>query len=116
MLREKRQYASELEECLRSSMEQKLTEKRHELAIWIQRFEGLSPLRKLNGGYAFVSDSDGHAVTEISQIKKWRQDLHCSNRWSHRSSCGSHQEGSAIMAETEAKKEEKSIEDTFGGA
>ena len=61
---------SELEECLRSSMEQKLTEKRHELAIWIQRFEGLSPLRKLNGGYAFVSDSDGHAVTEISQIKK----------------------------------------------
>ena len=70
MLREKRQYASELEECLRSSMEQKLTEKRHELAIWIQRFEGLSPLRKLNGGYAFVSDSGGHAVTEISQIKK----------------------------------------------
>ena len=70
MLREKRQYASELEECLRSSMEQKLTEKRHELAIWIQRFEGLSPLRKLNGGYAFVSDSDGHVVTEISQIKK----------------------------------------------
>ena len=43
---------------------------RHELAIWIQRFEGLSPLRKLNGGYAFVSDSDGHVVTEISQIKK----------------------------------------------
>ena len=114
MLREKRQYASELEECLRSFMEQKLTEKRHELAIWIQRFEGLSPLRKLNGGYAFVSDSDGHAVTEISQIKKRRQDLHRSNRWSHRSSCGSHQEGRAIMAETEAKKEEKSIEDTFG--
>ena len=70
MLREKRQYASELEECLCSSMKQKLTEKRHELAIWIQRFEGLSPLRKLNGGYAFVSDLGGHAVTEISQIKK----------------------------------------------
>ena len=70
MLWEKRQYASDMEERLRSSMEQKLTEKRHELAIWIQRFEGLSPLRKLNGGYAFVSDEGGHAVTEISQIKK----------------------------------------------
>ena len=70
MLREKRQYASDMEERLRSFMEQKLTEKRHELAIWIQRFEGLSPLRKLNGGYAFVSDEGGHAVTEISQIKK----------------------------------------------
>ena len=70
MLREKRQYASDMEERLRSSMDQKLTEKRHELAIWIQRFEGLSPLRKLNGGYAFVSDEGGHAVTEISQIKK----------------------------------------------
>ena len=104
MLREKRQYASELEECLRSFMEQKLTEKRHELAIWIQRFEGLSPLRKLNGGCGDRDQSD----------KKRRQDLHRSNRWSHRSSCGSHQEGRAIMAETEAKKEEKSIEDTFG--
>ena len=70
MLREKRQYASDMEERLRSFMEQKLTEKRHELAIWIQRFEGLSPLRKLNGGYAFVSDEGGHAVTEISQIKR----------------------------------------------
>ena len=33
-------------------------------------FDGLSPLKKLNGGYAFVSDTDGHAVTEISQVKK----------------------------------------------
>ena len=70
VLREKHQYAADLEERLHSSMEYKLTEKRHELAIWIQRFEGLSPLRKLNGGYAFVSDAGGHAVTEISQIKK----------------------------------------------
>ena len=67
VLREKRQHAAER---LRSSMEHKLTEKRHELAVWIQRFEGLSPLKKLNGGYAFVSDTDGHAVTEISQVKK----------------------------------------------
>ena len=70
VLREKRQHAADLEERLRSSMEHKLTEKRHELAVWIQRFEGLSPLKKLNGGYAFVSDTDGHAVTEISQVKK----------------------------------------------
>lgn len=70
MLREKRQYAADLEERLRSSMECRLTEKRHELAVWIQRFEGLSPLKKLNGGYAFVSASNGHAVTKISQVKK----------------------------------------------
>lgn len=70
MLREKRQYAADLEERLRSSMECRLTEKRHELAVWIQRFEGLSPLKKLNGGYAFVSAPNGHAVTKISQVKK----------------------------------------------
>ena len=46
VLREKRQHAADLEERLRSSMEHKLTEKRHELAVWIQRFEGLSPLKK----------------------------------------------------------------------
>ena len=51
-------------------MECRLTEKRHELAVWIQRFEGLSPLKKLNGGYAFVSAPNGHAVTKISQVKK----------------------------------------------
>ena len=70
ILREKRQYAADLEERLCASMEYKLTEKRHELAVWIQRFEGLSPLKKLNGGYAFVSAPSGHAVTEISQVKK----------------------------------------------
>ena len=51
-------------------MEYRLTETRHELAVWIQRFEGLSPLKKLNSGYAFVSAQDGHAVTGISQVKK----------------------------------------------
>ena len=51
MLREKRIYAADMEERLNAAIERKLTEKRHELAVWIQRFEGLSPLRKLNGGY-----------------------------------------------------------------
>ena len=113
MLREKRQHASELEECLRSSMEQKLTEKRHELAIWIQRFEGLSPLRKLNGGYAFVSDSDGHAVTEISQIKKGDR-ISIAVTDGVIEAVADRTGRRAIMAETEAKKEERSIEDTFG--
>ena len=70
MLREKRIYAADMEERLNAAIERKLTEKRHELAVWIQRFEGLSPLRKLNGGYSFVSGADGHAITSITQVKK----------------------------------------------
>ena len=51
-------------------MEQKIKEKRHRLSLYLERFNGLSPLRKLNQGYAYVSDKEGKTLTSVSQVKK----------------------------------------------
>lgn len=67
-LREKRETAVKLEETLRNGMEWKLQKYRHLLGINLERYRGLSPLEKLNQGYAFVADENGTAVTRISQV------------------------------------------------
>lgn len=38
------------------------------LAVFSERLEGLSPLKRLSGGYAFVSDAKGRAVKGIGDI------------------------------------------------
>ena len=48
-------------------MERNIQKYRHTLGIYLERYKGLSPLSKLNQGYAFVSDQEGRAVTSISQ-------------------------------------------------
>ena len=51
-------------------MEQKIKDKRHRLSLYLERFYGLSPLRKLNQGYSYVSDEKGKTVTSVSQVKQ----------------------------------------------
>ena len=40
---------------------------RHRLALDAGRLDALSPLKKLSGGYGFVTDSRGNAVRSIGQ-------------------------------------------------
>ena len=40
---------------------------RHRLALDAGRLDALSPLKKLSGGYGFVTDSRGNAVRSIEQ-------------------------------------------------
>lgn len=42
---------------------------RHRLALGAGRLEALSPLKKLSGGYGFVTDERGKAVKSIAQTK-----------------------------------------------
>lgn len=44
-------------------------EKRHRLQMLIERMKGLSPLTKLNQGYARTEDVSGKAVTSVSDVK-----------------------------------------------
>ena len=37
---------------------------------YIEKLNGLSPLKKLNQGYSFVADAEGKAVTSIEGIQK----------------------------------------------
>ena len=42
---------------------------RQRLNIYIERMKGLSPLDKLNQGFSYVEDKQGHGVTSISQAE-----------------------------------------------
>lgn len=68
-LRDQRQLLIDYEEALRNAMEQKLKDSRHRLGIYLERYKGLSPLGRLNQGFAFAADKEGRAVTQISQTE-----------------------------------------------
>lgn len=69
-LREDRQRLADLEEAVFAGMDQQIKNKRHTLSLYLERFSGLSPLRKLNQGYAYVADINGSAVTSVEQVRK----------------------------------------------
>lgn len=68
-LRDQRQLLIDYEEALRNAMAQKLKDSRHRLGIYLERYKGLSPLGRLNQGFAFAADKEGRAVTRISQTE-----------------------------------------------
>ncbi len=65
---EKRMRLSDLENQLRQAMEDKLHWGRNQLALYIERFHGLSPLLKLQQGYSYTEGPDGRVVTGIRQV------------------------------------------------
>ena len=69
-LLENRQYASDLELQLRSRMEEILQQKRHQFALYVEKMKGLSPLEKLNQGYAYIEDEKGRPVRQIADVKE----------------------------------------------
>lgn len=68
-VREQRQRLLDLEEGIQGAMEHKVRELRHALAVYLERFGGLSPLRKLNQGYSYVADKNNKTVTSVEQVK-----------------------------------------------
>lgn len=68
-IREMRQKLLDLEEEIQGAMESRVGDKRHRLAVYLERFTGLSPLRKLNQGYSYVADKNKNAVTSVEQAK-----------------------------------------------
>jgi exodeoxyribonuclease VII large subunit len=66
-IRMKRMQAMQLEERLQNAMGGKITQKRHQLAIYVEKMKGLSPLDKLSQGYAYVADADGKTLSGIDQ-------------------------------------------------
>ncbi|SES87489.1 exodeoxyribonuclease VII large subunit [[Clostridium] polysaccharolyticum] len=69
-IQQHRQYASDLEEKLNDRMKQVLEKKKHQLALYIEKMKGLSPLEKLSKGYSFVTDGQGNAVKTVKTIKQ----------------------------------------------
>ena len=69
-LNEKRQVAADFEEKLRMRIEQKLTDRKHEMELYAGRLEALSPVKKLSMGYSFVADQGGKSVRDVDMLKE----------------------------------------------
>ncbi len=65
---EKRTLAVDLANQLELSMKNNLREKRFLLQMYIEKLNGLSPLKKLNQGYSFVADKDGKAIISVNEV------------------------------------------------
>ncbi len=66
-LRERRMHAARLEEALGYRMVTALQEAKNRLKVDAGVLEGLSPLKRLSGGYAYVEKEDGRALTGVRQ-------------------------------------------------
>lgn len=69
-IHQQRLYVEDCEEKLKMLMNQKLISSKHQLELYIQEMKGLSPLYKLEGGYSYVSDTDGNNIKSVKQIEK----------------------------------------------
>ena len=69
-LREKRQYAADLNDKMRQAFSDKVKDRRHMLALYAERLDGCSPLKKLQQGYSYTESPDGKALTSITQVKE----------------------------------------------
>lgn len=65
-LRDKQQRTVELEERFRQTMERKIDDEKRRFAFYIERMKGLSPLAKLNQGFAYISTENGKVVKAIA--------------------------------------------------
>lgn len=68
-IRDQRQRALDLEEKMRSQMEQSLYHAKQKMALRAEQLNGLSPARKLSQGYSYVSSESGKALRSVEQVK-----------------------------------------------
>lgn len=67
-LLEKRMRLAELSNGLERAMQNKLSDRKHSLNLYIERLHGLSPLLKLQQGYSYTEGPNGKAVTGIDEV------------------------------------------------
>lgn len=65
----RKQELSGLREKLATKMDYAVKSKRQELELYIEKLKALSPLYKLSGGYTYVTDDRGRAVSSVEQLK-----------------------------------------------
>ncbi len=68
-VRDGRQRAVDLDRLLRRGIQDSLQDRRRQMALYIERLRGLSPLEKLAQGYACVTDEEGKRISSVSQVQ-----------------------------------------------
>lgn len=69
-LNENRRRTMDYEEKLTGHMQNLIRERRHTLSLLAGSLDAHSPARKLSGGYAFVSNSEGMGLRSVCQVTK----------------------------------------------
>ena len=73
LINDRRMFVADMQEKIENLMRQKLESSKHQLELYIQEMKGLSPLYKLQGGYAYVSDESGRNIKSVDELKKGEQ-------------------------------------------
>ena len=60
----------DLEDKLTIYGEKALSEKRQQLALLAGRLDGVSPLKRLAAGYAYVADRDNRQIDSVDKVQK----------------------------------------------
>lgn len=68
-LQQKKQYLMDLSDRLESGMQSVLRDSKEALSVRSEHLLGLSPLKRLSEGYAFVTDKEEKTLRSITQIK-----------------------------------------------
>lgn len=68
MIRDKRVYLDSLESALEKNIKDKLQDRKYQLGILSEKLNGLSPLKRLSGGYAYVK-AGKNALTDIDMVE-----------------------------------------------
>ena len=69
-LRTDRERLAEYSRKMPDAMQGRITDLRHDVAIYAERLKGVSPLEKLTMGYSYVSDEQGRNIRDASLLSK----------------------------------------------
>lgn len=70
ILNDHRQRLVQIQDLMERSLEEKLTDRKHRLALLAGRLHGLSPLERLSCGFGFVTDKDGKPVASVKKLQR----------------------------------------------
>ena len=68
LIAQRRRQTGDLRLRLKAASERKLMETKHRLALDAGKLDGLSPLKRLTGGFGYVTDEGGRAVGSAGQL------------------------------------------------
>lgn len=69
-LQSKKQYVDDLYTRLQETFGNILRDRKHSLAIYSEKLNGLSPLNRISKGFAYVTDDMGRPLNTVEQVKE----------------------------------------------
>lgn len=65
----KKQYIQDLNVKLSDTFANMLNKRKHQMEIYAEKLNGLSPLNKISKGFAYVTDIEGKPLNSVSKVK-----------------------------------------------